>query len=771
MDAALKAAQSVYETGRNERRIIEEARLAEVADKAAQIVEALGRGYRGIQLGKKAAEKLTSKLSNAVLDLKSFGEVLEALLGREHHLAKEWAAKAREGIAQRNDEIRELRKRWKDAIETATRKRGVAARRALWDMGQDQSISVEKPGEATGGKVSVPISIIDKWKDGTANPDALGLTADEADALIADRDAMAPDDRRQSLELDKATRGPNEAVPMTEAEGIFLTMLGAQEQYAAALDKAGWTADALTEVEGKLSAAAKSLRDFMRTEYREGYGPLAAVFEQMYGVALPQIRNYAPAAFYHQGAERATGPDESAAMEGGMRAGFLKNRKQHTAAPRLENAFATFFGHANQTAHWKGMAEFVREFSGVIGRPEVKKAILSAHGEHMLKTLNDWTRNIEGNGLQKSSGEVDRIVRWVVGAQAHIALAFRLGTLVKQSSAVLGAAYRMPLGEYARGFARLVSGRLDVATLYRSPVIQRRLESGFAPEVRAAMADVWTAKPTRRAAILERGMDLIGLTDALFTTGSAAIAYDYHLRESLRAGMTQAAAETTAMREVEDIVSRTAQPADVVDRSLYEARQNQLGRLLFMYASEARQKSSLVLTAWQNTLTGKATKADVRVLLISHLIAGPMMQAISAAWRDARDDDDSEWFDAEHWKPLDFLKAIVAGPLSGIPLIGDLLSRFSNEGILSRAKKSLWSIGDIIKELRRDDGKENPEQVEWYVKHVSKVMQGLDGFTGVLGSVVEQVFSIADNFLPDSEAEADRKERLQMKREQKAAKD
>jgi hypothetical protein len=768
MDAALMAAQSVYETGRNERRIIEEARLAEVADKAAQIVEALGSGYKGIQDQKQAAKSVRSKLGNAVLDLKSFGEVLEALLGREHHLAKEWAAKAREGIAQRNDEIRELRKRWKDAIETATRKKGVAARRALWDMGQDQTITVEKPGEATGGKVSVPIDIIDKWKDGTANPDALGLTADEADALISDRDSMAPDDRRQSLEIDKATRGPNESVPMTEAEGIFLTMLGAQDQYAAALDRAGWTADTLAEIEGKLSAAAKSLREFMRTEYREGYGPLAAVFEQMYGVALPQIRNYAPAAFYHQGAERTTGPDESANMEGGMRAGFLKNRKQHAAAPRLENAFATFFGHANQTAHWKGLAEFVREFSGVIGRPEVKKAILAAHGEHMLKTLNDWTRNIEGNGLQKSSGQLDGFVRWLVGAQAHIALAFRLGTLLKQSSAVLGSAYKMPLGEYARGFAKLISGRLDVSKVYKSPVIQRRLESGFAPEVRAAMNDIWTAKPTRRAAILQAGMEFIGLTDAIFTTGSAAIAYDYHLREGLAAGMTQAAAETTAMREVEDIVSRTAQPADVVDRSLFEARQGQFGRLLFMYASEARQKSSLVLTAWQNTLTGKATKADVRVLIVSHLIAGPMLQAITAAWRDARDDDDSEWLDAEHWKPRDFAAAVVAGPLSGIPLIGDALSGFGNDGVFSRyakAGKSGWQIAQEL--FGEEKAKENPEKVEWYVKHVSKVLQGLDGFTGVVGSVVEQVFSIADNLLPDSEDEAARKERLQIQRERK----
>jgi hypothetical protein len=170
------------------------------------------------------------------------------------------------------------------------------------------------------------------------------------------------------------------------------------------------------------------------------------------------------------------------------------------------------------------------------------------------------------------------------------------------------------------------------------------------------MDDIWTAKPTRRAAILEAGMEFIGLTDAIFTTGSAAIAYDYHCRQALELWDDSASGRRLqAMREVEDIVGKTAQPADVTDRSLFESRQGQFGRLLFMYASEARQKSSLVLTAWKNTLTGKASAEDIRTLVVSHLIAGPLLQAITAAWRDARDDDDSEWFDAEHWKPKDFL--------------------------------------------------------------------------------------------------------------------
>jgi hypothetical protein len=774
MDAALTAAQDVYDTGRNERRIIEEQRLAEVQAMADDVVAALGGvSDAGIQKNKKEASRIRSKLANASLDLKSFSEVLDALLGRDHPLAQKWTRAAREGFAKRNDDVRELRKRWKGALEEATGKRGVAARRLLWNMGQEQTITVDKEGRSTGGSVSVPISLIDSWKDGSADPAALGYSPQEAVKLISERDAMVADDRRKNLELDRSTRADGEKVPMTQAEGIFLTMLAAQEQYTDALSKDGYTPNVVASIEEQLTGPAKKLREFMRNEYRDGYGPLASIFERMYGVALPQIRNYAPAAFYHVGAERTRGPEEGNGLSAsGMRAGFLANRKRHTAAPRLENAFATFFGHASQTAHWKGLAEFVREFSGVIGRPEVKKAIESKHGEAMLKAVNDWVRNIEGNGIQKASGHLDGFVRALVGAQAHIALAFRLGTIIKQSSAILGAAYKMPLGEYAKGFAKLITGNLEVRKVYESETIQRRLESGYAPEVRAAMDDIWTAKPTRRAAILEAGMEFIGLTDAIFTTGSAAIAYDYHYRQALDSGMTAQAAEGQAMREVEDIVGKTAQPADVVDRSLFESRQGQFGRLMFMYASEARQKSSLVLTAWKNTLTGKASAEDIRTLVVSHLIAGPLLQAITAAWRDARDDDDNEWFDAEHWKPKDFLFAIVAGPLAGIPLVGDALSGFGNDGVFSRIGKaghSLWQLGEQVfgEEKKRPD----PEAVENTVKKVTKVMQGLDAFTGVAGSVIEQAFTLGDNFLPDSEGEAARKDRLERSRERKAAKE
>ena len=766
---ALDLLEMVYTEGRNRWRTLEEARLAEVKEMADDVVETLGGiSYAAAQKNKQAAAGVLGKLKTLPLDLKSFPEVMSALLGEGHPLALRWSRAAREAYAMKNGSMRELRKRWKKALEEATGLKGVKARRALWEMGnpKNQSVKVNTAGPGTSSTEMIPLKLVDQWADGSADPAQVGVSAAEARELIDARDALKEGDTKESLPLKRESRGPAETVPMNEAQGIFLTMLAAQEQYLGALDKAGWDDAAVAQVEDQLSPAAQSLRAFLAKEYREGYAPLAKVFELMFGVGLPQIKNYAPAAFYSMGTEQVMDPT-GGTVDGGFRAGFLKNRKNHAAAPKLENAFATFFGHANQTAHWLGMAEVVRELSGVFGRPEVKRAIEARHGAATLGVVNQWIKTLEGNGLQVQSGAWEQAVRWLTTQQSYIALAYKLGTVLKQSSALLGAAYKMPPRAYLQGLSRLMNGQLDTRAMWKSAVIQDRLESGFAPEVRAALDDIWSAPPSLRSAFLERGMETIGLVDAIFTTGSAAIAYEYHLRLAKDSGLGDEAAHEVAMQEVQDIVGATAQPADAVDRSLFELRQGAMGKLLFLFASEARQKSSLWLTAWRNTLTGDATAADTKVLVISHLVVAPMMFAIGAMVRDMKDGDDDEIFDDENWNPLDLLKAVVAGPLAGLPLIGSAVSGFANSGVEGRFVTAVGSLWDIFK----GPGEKEDEPVEWYFKRAVKVMQGMDAFTGVVGSVAGQVYGMIDNaYDTDNEKAAMAKQKLaREKREAKEA--
>ncbi len=757
---AMEAAEKVYETGRNKWRIQEEARLAEVKDLVEKTVAALkGASLSGSQAQK--AKGLLAKAGKASYDLKSLGQILNTALGHDHPLALRWEDAAIAASNARTDATIALRSDWKAAIESATGQTGVKAQRTLWDMAHKQTVSATLRPSHTE-TLTVPVERVLDLSANNVTADALGLSADEALDLVTQMEAMKPGDTRKNLTVKRTVLDPTEEVKLAEAEGVFITMLARQAQYEAGMERAGWSKETIQEVEDGLSKPALQLREWMTDRYASGYKPLANVFRAMFGVDLPQIKNYAPAAFYHSGADQVTGPGESGYVpEGGFRSGFLLNRKRHAAMPRLENAFATFLGHSAQSTHWQQFAPLVREMRAVFGNPKVKLAIEAAHGAPMLAAIQARLASLEGNGIQQSHGQVDKLIGWVTSAQAYIALAWNLGSIMKQSSALFNAAYEMPFGKFMRGMGKLVTGQLDVSRMRNEPVIQRRLLGGFAPEARAVIDNAFNQKPTRRRAFLDLGMVPLGVSDALWNAASAAIAYDYHFKQATAAGLNETAAHDAAMKTTARVVSRTAQPVEEMDRSLFELRLNNFGKLAFLFVSEARQKSSLWLTAWANTLTGKPTAKDFRVLAIAHLIVAPMIQIISSLWRDWRDDDDKwddtlGWFgflDKQNWAPKDFLRAMALGPLNGIPVIGDLTSGFKGTGAASRFT-SAWS--SLMKAFEGPPTGEH-DTAEWYVDRVASIMQGLSGFTGTAGRLAKTLFDVIDN-AHDDDTEAGAKQ-------------
>jgi Large polyvalent protein-associated domain 3 len=755
---ALDLLEQVYVEGRNRWRMIEEARLADVKEKQGVVQAALGGiSYSAIARNKDRALNALGLLKNGSVSLKSFAEVLETLLGRDHVLAVQFARAAREGMAQRTDEVMAAASRWRAATEKATGKRGVKAQRIIWDMGTVRSLTLNRQ-PLRMESIRVPI-------DALSDPDALkalGLNAAEIADLNDQFETLPPDSQQEFLTTKRQIKGDAEAVPATEAEAVYLSMLWAQDAYQASLTAAGFGAETQAEIEEGLSPAAKQLRTWLTNEYRDNYEPLARQFRNMFGVDLPGIKNYAPGRFYNSGTnDKVMDVTGSGVVEGGFRAGFLGDRKAHTAAPRAENAFNVFFGHVNQTAHWKALAPLARELRGVFGNADVKQAIESAYGADMGAAVQKWIGAIEGNGIQAAHS---KILEAVMSAQAYGALAWKMGTLVKQSTALLGAAYRMPPGAYLRGLGKLATGQLEYGKMWESGLIQRRLEGGWSPEVRAAMARAFGGKPSRRASFMQQGMELIGFVDAAFTTGSAAIAYDYHFREARKAGMGEAEAATVAMDEAANVVSRTAQPVEITNRSLFELEAGSVAKTIFMFSSEARQKSSMLLTAWGNTLTGKPTAEDFRVLVISHLIVAPMIQAVGAAWRDSRDDDDDELFDDKYWNPWDFARAAALGPFAGVPILRDLVDDYNGEtGVLAAAGKTV--IAGIA--LTGGAPENEKEKAEWYEKKIVTVLNGLGGFPAVAANIGDQVFRVADN-LVDSPAEVEAKKKRAAAKAKKA---
>jgi hypothetical protein len=196
------------------------------------------------------------------------------------------------------------------------------------------------------------------------------------------------------------------------------------------------------------------------------------------------------------------------------------------------------------------------------------------------------------------------------------------------------------------------------------------MDAGYSPEVRQAMAAMMAERPSWGTGLVQKGMEIIGMVDAMFTTVSHAMAYDYHLQQAKAAGLNETQAAAFAVREAEDTVARTAQPSEMMDRSLVELGMQPMAKFLFMFATEARQKAAIAWEAYApNSGLSKGERASRLIML--HIVLPLIIQTITSAWRDARDDgEDDEIFDEKNWQVGDYAKSMILGPLLGIPLIG-----------------------------------------------------------------------------------------------------
>ena len=740
--AASRLAHETYRTKRNQWRVLEENRLGQLKVLVEETIDALGNpDIAAIQEGnevesdRKEAIKALKSVDWTIL---SFSEVMERLFGRDHPLAARWSKAVRQAMGARTTAITQGHRRWKKATEEATGKKGRAAQLEVWEMQTKQTIKAA-PMKDEKTTVKVPIKTFLQ----AASRKSLGLTKEEEIEIQDKIDNLKKGSQKKYISIERVKVVPEREANFTDSQAIYLTMLFAQDGYKATMRKHGFGETFQTQLEEGMSDAAKSIREHLKEEYAENYEPLRKIFARMFGMDLPQIKGYTPGKFYSQGDDLTMDVTGSGFVEGGLMTGFLADRKSHSAEPRIESAFSVYFAHLNQTEHWKALAEVSREIRGVFGNPKVKKA-LKAKNERAAFAVGEWLKAIDGNGFNNPKS--NKVFEWLMSTQAKLALAWKVSTIAKNFfGASVNAGFKVPLGDFIKGYGRLMNGKIDFRAMMDSELIQQRLDGGFSPEARAAINEDLGGKPTRGNQFVMMGMDVIGKADALGTAMGAAITYDYHYRMLIKE-MGPEQAHDLAMDEAAEAIARTAQPVNVTDRSLMELQLTGLGKIAFIFASEARQKSAMWTQAWARTLTGKADKRDYRVLVMTHFVVAPLMHGITSALRDARNDDDDELFDEKNWGAGGWIRSVLTGPISGLPLLREIGDGFNSDdsGPLSRISNAGSSSIDLLKALFGDEDPKK-EEIEWYERKITSVLQAFGATSAVSSSAFDQVFDFLDN--------------------------
>jgi hypothetical protein len=717
MEAAAEWLAETYADGRNKWRAVIEARMEEV--KAGRKAAKDDTGKAGTDAETQAvleqAKTIGSKLKSLGPSFLSFEQVINAALGRGSVMGRGFVRQARKATNLKTDALRVKRDQFRDTMAGIFgAQKQLEWRARIFELSQlsdPSAITVTKmEGQGIETK-EIPAEIIERILNGQADAKAYGLDTLTVEALAdawADNEALPGNRRKDNLSYDVPTLGKPTPTKLSQLQAVHVTMMARQAGYAANMAGHGWDTEALEDIETKLTPEAKAIRDFLAEEYRTGYDSLNAVYSRMYGLNLPRITNYAPGTFE---AMDAMGQDvdpygQGLLAEGGIKAGMLKTRKKHQAKPRLDDALSVYWGHVNATEHFKSFGEFARDIRSVLNFADVRGSISAKGGASLLESLQSWITAFERNGLEQGKGiaAFNELARKRQSAQSWVALAYNVGTLMKQSTAALGSLMNMGPMDATRQFSKLLTGRLELSASYNSEVIQRRLDAGYSPEVRQAMAGAMAEKPTWGSPIVQKGMEIIGMVDAMFTTASHAMAYDYHLNEAKAAGLTDAQAKRQAETEAEATVARTAQPVEMMDRSLVEVGMAPFAKFLFMFASDARQKAALAWEAYSpNSDLTKGERATR--LLMLHVLLPVMVQTISNLWRDARDDgEDDELFDERNWQAGDYVRAMLVGPLVGVPLVSQALNSFSSQSPLTQFTGGLSGIGEAFEEGDIDKG-------------------------------------------------------------------
>jgi hypothetical protein len=786
---AYKHLKNIYSKGRQAREFLDAGRREELAAMRADILQSLGGPTDSLEWAKNtASEGYKQRLDAFRFSSLSFHQIMEELFPN--------SPTAR----QFQDRIRAAERQTAQA-RIETRERFEAHLTKRWG-----------PGKLKHNKILAELSQRREWTRKTSKGDRPleirettktkreKLLPDQARAILAGtiktgwendpiamqslRDALADYDLKRLRDKSRAefvyfdrtiARSPRKKVFMSDLEAVYLLQLAAQAQYLPALDRYGYTEQILDQIRETLSDPARDIRDFLTTEYAGEYARLNEVYRSLYFMDMPQIRNYAPGKFEHSMFTTEPTPDGTEGPQvNAMSAGFTKTREHHTARPQQVNALDVFWNHTEATNYFIGWAEVIRDMNAVFKTPEVRRTLEARFGKEIAADFFKWIDQLTTDGRSNAteSSAMRRILNNAQASLSAIGLAFNVGSLLKQISAGTGAFMEMPTKAAVKGLYLAIQNPSSFKHLWNNERIQQRIKMGMSPEDRALL-DASNAKPSQIMAILEAGRAPLGWTDALFTTLSSMVAYNYHLDQALKSGLSETAAEEHAISVMDRVIIRTAQPATTQDKSLIENTTQGLGKFLLIFRSDPRQKIGLALEAIRQYRTNKITKQELaRRFFWGWVMYGLLAQLATDVWHTmSREDDDDD-----DWSLDNYLFAAAAGPLSGLPLFGAIIET-GIRGLMNAAGADLQIFANSTNPLdKAADGilrnrfirSLNDDQDDTATELMNAALRDSRDWAQIIGTfnraaaivpvtlrVVKDVTGIIDNVLPDSRTEKD----------------
>ena len=476
----------------------------------------------------------------------------------------------------------------------------------------------------------------------------------------------------QSYKLDHISR----------MEAAYIILLSQQEDYQEMLRLKGFTQDVLEALEQFAGSEVMEFSRALREKLNERGQEVKEVTESRYGAPFPMIENYFRA-FFDVGIEAIDQSIMDAASYGdaatGGKFGLIHARKKHHASLDLSiDVLTAYYAAMNEQDVYLYGSEISRDMRALInyrgengtrGARVLEKVI----GRDALNKLLVWCDSFDKGMAWNVRGflEMQKSLNRISSAAAITLLPGRVGTWLKQSTALINAAFssdEIDPHEWAASMARMAAGKLALSP--RELMKRAALDARDATET-AVIREAMSADEAGRAAsgawkrLNVKGMNLLTQTDVGLNAVSSAILYDAVYRKEMKRnpGLSREEADRRAMMEVELSLSRKAQPMTPQQRSLAAQTRSVWNVGMLFLGGESINTFAETVALWKQG--GMKNKAKSVSMFYAH---GLLLAAMSAMLNFFTDDERRR--KRREWWHI-FIDALQ-GPLQGIPFWGAL---------------------------------------------------------------------------------------------------
>lgn len=476
----------------------------------------------------------------------------------------------------------------------------------------------------------------------------------------------------QSYKLDHISR----------MEAAYIILLSQQEDYQEMLRLKGFTQEILEGLEQFAGSEVMEFSRALREKLNERGQEVKEVTESRYGAPFPLIENYFRA-FFDVGIEAIDQSIMDAASYGdaatGGKFGLIHARKKHHASLDLSiDVLTAYYAAMNEQDVYLYGSEISRDMRALInyrgengtrGARVLEKVI----GRDALNKLLVWCDSFDNGMAGNVRGflEMQKSLNRISSAAAITLLPGRVGTWLKQSTALINAAFssdEIDPHEWAASMARMAAGKLALSP--RELMKRAALDARDATET-AVIREAMSADEAGLAAsgawkrLNVKGMNLLTQTDVGLNAVSSAILYDAVYRKEMKRnpGLSREEADRRAMMEVELSLSRKAQPMTPQQRSLAAQTRSVWNVGMLFLGGESINTFAETVALWKQG--GMKNKAKSVSMFYAHgLLLASMSAMLNFFTDDERRRKRREWWHI-------FIDALQ-GPLQGIPFWGAL---------------------------------------------------------------------------------------------------